>query len=173
MTGPRTLREMAGNPRISDETRAGILAGLLVLGDRRTLPYLRGCWRLLPPLPPDRAAALTDPRMRLTNATTGVVHASHIEFFLDWLEDADESEFGAIAGALVRLARASSYPKVVDIQRRFPATPDDENPVITTLAEWTFNEYGQLIAPRLLDLGRRENEPKVLPVLLEAWGIET
>jgi hypothetical protein len=46
MTGPKTLRRMSDNAR--DETALlGLLAGLLLLGDRRTLPLLEGCWERL------------------------------------------------------------------------------------------------------------------------------
>jgi hypothetical protein len=36
---------------------------------------------------------------------------------------------------------------------------------------WTIPEYGRIIAPRLQALARREREPKVIPLVLDAWGV--
>jgi hypothetical protein len=82
-----------------------------------------------------------------------------------------------VAGPASRRATpdvCGQYLSVVDEWQApsvFPATAPDGRPAITTLAEWTFDEYGKLIAPRLRALGGREREPKVLPVVMAAWGI--
>jgi hypothetical protein len=78
LAGPRYVREIAENHTEDDARKGSILAGVLLLGDRRTLPILRGCWRFLG----------RDGRARLVNARSGWVYASVIDFLLDWIEDA-------------------------------------------------------------------------------------
>ncbi len=161
LPGPRLLRQMAdGTDR--EAVRVAILQGLLLLGDRRVLPLLRGCWRNLSPWG----------REELTRANSGTVSASHIAFLLDWLEDADESTFGAICAALRRMPEYAIQHVVVDVERAFPASAAGNEPPIKVLGRWTIEEYGQTLKPRFQDLLRRESEPRVLPDVMRAWGIK-
>jgi hypothetical protein len=94
-----------------------------------------------------------------------------IDFYLDWLEDADEESFGGVAGTLGRMALSPAVPKVLDVERKFPANAPDGRPPVKIINEWTIEEYGRIIEPRLRDLARRESEPRVMPAVLEAWGL--
>ena len=53
------------------------------------------------------------------NATcSGFVYAASVEFFLGWLEEADEDgDFGMVAGALYKMPTSSVAPEVFDIER--------------------------------------------------------
>ncbi len=111
-------------------------------------------------------------RQRLTHAYSGFVYAGIVSFYLDWLEDADEETFGLVAAALTNMPLTAAAPKVLDIERVFPATASAGGPSVRILGEWSFKEYGRVLEPRFRDLLRRENEPKVLPQVMAAWGIQ-
>ena len=157
MTGPRTVAALVPHAD-DDQVRVGLIAGLLALGDRRVLPELRGLWRHLEPAG----------REALTRQSLPFACASTVEFLLDWLEDADEEGF-AVAAAMLAKLPADSGGRVLDLRRRFPAHVDSEEPEIEVVGEWSTPEFGARIAPRLRDLERRENEPRVLPAVRAAW----
>ena len=161
LTGPKLVMNMGTEQTENQAIRAGAYTGVLLLGDRRTLPLLKGCWRRLN----------SEGRSGLATAWSGFVYAGVIDFYLDWLEDAEEADFGAIAGTLARMASSPAVPKVLDVERKLPANTQDEQPPIKLINEWTIEEYGRIIEPRLRDLARRESEPKVIPLVLEAWGL--
>ena len=159
MTGPRTIAALV--PHADDDAvRVGLISGLLALGDRRVLPVLRGLWRHLGP----------EAREALTRQSLPFACASTVEFLLDWLEDADEEGFGIAAAMLARLP-ADGNGRVLDLRRRFPANVDGDEIGIEVVGEWTAADFGARIAPRLADLERRENEPRVLPAVRAAWSV--
>lgn len=159
MTGPRTIAALV--PHADDDAvRVGLISGLLALGDRRVLPVLRGLWRHLGP----------EAREALTRQSLPFACASTVEFLLDWLEDADEEGFGIAAAMLARIP-ADGNGRVLDLKRRFPANLDGDEIGIEVVGEWTAADFGARIAPRLADLERRENEPRVLPAVRAAWSV--
>lgn len=162
MRGPSTIRALA--ERSDDQvTKVGLLSGLLLLGDRRTLPILDGCWRLL-----DEKG-----RRQLAASKSGYAYASVIDFFLSWLDDStltgDDASFGCVAAAIASMTIYAD--SVVDVERKLPVWADDDRPPVLLLQEWSIAEYGQIIAPRLQDLAVRESEPKVLHRVFPLWGI--
>ena len=159
LTGPRRLRSLA-EKAADEQTRASILSGLLLLGDRRTLPLLEGAWELLGP----RGST------RLAGAHSGVLYASVVEFLLGWLERAEGQTFGLVAAALARLPAGTGQGRVLDVERRLPAGPTG-GPALRVLREWTLEEFGRELEPRLRELARREQEPRLLPHVLAAWGL--
>jgi hypothetical protein len=165
LTGPKYLLSdvvALPNPEL---VRAGALVGLLLLGDRRVTRLLDRCWQ-----------SLTDEgRYHLAHADSGWTYASTVEFFLDWLEDTeargDEAEFGLVAAAIANARTGARCPKVLDVERTFPVNaPGVESP-IRTLAEWSFEAYGEQISGRLAALYFRESRPTILDTVMEVWGI--
>jgi len=163
MTGPRHVCQIMRSVR-SDETRGQILAGLLVLGDQRVMPIVRECFHLL---------GLAG-RKQLAAAWTGFAYKSTVDFLVDWLEDSlgREDEFGSVAGTLGRLAIQARPRRVLDLRRRFPANAGPEDQAIVVTHAWGIREYGQIIAPRLRAVAKLEREPRVVPLVMDAWGIE-
>jgi len=153
----------------------GMISGILALGDRRTIPILDKCWEWLGD---DGQALLAQ------HACTDRIDASTVEFWLRWLEDVDEDageDLGIPAGALARIPAISPNQVVRDVRRRFPAPynlidldPDDvqQNPPVQIVHQWSIEEFARVIEPRLRWLYVRENEPAVMPMVLEAWGLE-
>ena len=80
MTGPRYLANFAEEHAEDERVKAGVLAGLMLMGDRRVYEVIGRCWEGL-----SRAG-----QEQLTKATTGFVYAARVEFYLDWLESLDE-----------------------------------------------------------------------------------
>src|SRR5207253_5556380 len=110
-------------------------------------------------------------------ATCRIAYASMVDFLLDRLgKERDEGLFGSLAVALYRLPEETENgPRpgyVVDIERRFPSSLGDDEPGVKVLDAWTVEEYGARIAPQLRRLAREESEPKVLPLVMAAWGID-
>ncbi|HEY7429056.1 MAG TPA: hypothetical protein VH682_32800 [Gemmataceae bacterium] len=161
LTGPKIMLAFAEQESgLKDEyTRAGILMGLVLLGDRRLLPLLDGCWRWLGP----------EGRQALTRAISGNVTAGLIEFFLGWLEQTDdESDFGGIVGTLCRMPAYAE--QIHDIERAFPVfSPDYPDGPIRVLKTWTFPQYYRRIKSRLKRIEERESEPKLIPEIGRYW----
>ena len=158
LTGPKIMLVFAEGLK-DEHTRAGILTGLILLGDRRLLPLLDGCWRWLG----------SDGRQALTRARSGNVTAGLIEFFLGWLEQTDdESDFGGIVGTLCSMP--SYAEEVCDIERAFPASSTDyPNGPIRVLQTWSFPQYYRRIKARLKKIVERESEPKLTPEIARYW----
>ena len=162
LTGPKAVLKYT-EASDTEPSRAGILQGILLLGDRRVLPLLERCWESLG----------AKGRHLLAHAWSGFVYASTVEFLLDWLEKTeDECEYGVISGVLAGYPlRRDKYPFVVDVERKFPANGPGNDPVVRRIAQWTFEEYGKIIAPRLKAIGEAETGDKVIPKVLGIWGI--
>ncbi len=161
LTGPKFLVDLVEHEDTDDQRKLGILAGLILLGDERILPLVRGRWRAL---------ASPEHRRRLAAATSGYVSTLLIEFLVDWLEEAtEESDIGAIAGSLARMPELAKGGRVVEVRRCFPCFNAGVEGPIQISRHWSFGEYAQVIRPRLEPLIARESEPKVIPYILDAW----
>ena len=170
LTGPKYLAQFARQGDLDEHTKAGIWAGLLYLGDRRVSPLLAGCWAELSPVG----------QQLLQKSRSDFVYVVTMEFYLDWLEALEEqgptAEYGAVAAVLGRLPfdslQGTTEGHILDVERRFPATHFGGQPGLTILSKYTIAQYAPLLAPRLQDLARREQAPRVLPVVLNVWGID-
>lgn len=169
LSGPMMCWSIVENHTDNDEPMAaGILAGILALGDWRILPLLDGVWHRF---------SLEGQRL-LSRAWFNRIYASTIELWLRWLEDVEEHDFGFPAAALVRLPRDLPDLEVEDLRRRFPAPYNlseadyAANPPVTLVQKWSIAEYARIIEPRLRLLLLRETYDKVMPRMLEEWGLE-
>jgi hypothetical protein len=163
LTGPKYI--VSGLDSCDTENSlVGNLQGVLLLGDRRILPLLDRCWERLG----------REGRRLLAHSWSGFVYASTIDFLLGWLEVTDdERDYGSIAAALVLCtARQKNSPFVLDVERKFPANSEEDGPPVRFLHQWTFEEYGKIIAPRLKAIAAAETGEKVMPKVLAAWGID-
>jgi hypothetical protein len=162
LTGPKYVLDFLEMSN-SDKSRAGILQGILLLGDRRILPLLYRCWEKLG----------SEGRRLLAHSWSGFVYASTIEFLLEWLEKTDEeSDYSSIVASLASFPlRQTNAPFVLDVERKFPANGHGEGPPVRFLYKWTFEEYGKIIAPRLKAITESEKGDKIMPHVLAAWGI--
>ena len=161
LTGPEAFM-MLIDEGVADPERAGMyIAGLLMLGDRRNLPLLHRSWRKI-----DEQG-----KMHIAQTHTGVMFAATFEYFLQWMEDVNEGEFGLPAAGLQNLRSGASQPRVHNIERDLPVPYGSRRNPVRYLAEWTPEEFGQTMAPRLRALLEREGPEKTIPFVMQAWGI--
>ena len=162
LTGPKDVLGFIETAD-TDNSRVGILQGVLLLGDRRILPLLDRCWEKLG----------REGRRRLTHSWSGFVYASTIDFLLGWLEATnDDWDYGAIAAALASYPiRQKRIPLVLDVERKLPVNGPEDGPAVRYISQWSFEEYGAIIAPRLKAIAAAETGDKVIPKVLGAWGI--
>jgi hypothetical protein len=153
--------------------RAAILGGLLTMGDARVAQVLGDCWEHLTP---ESHAVFIDVARGL-NPTSVVV-----DFFVRWAEASvsgmSEAGIGWISAALIRLAERAESPLpaggaagVVQIDRALPVWSREEADVVRLVERWNREEYGELLAPKLVAIARRETHPRILPKVLRAWGV--
>jgi Tfp pilus assembly protein PilF len=167
LSGLSMLSSLYEHEQTSETVRISVFSGLLLLGDRRVLPILDRLWGLL----------ARQGRHRVLYAKSGVAYASTVDFLLDQLgKERDEGLFGSLAAALCHLPEETAQGRhpgyVVDVARRLPSSFLESEPTLTLLDAWPIEEYGARIAPRLKELAREESEPKVLPTVMAAWGID-
>ena len=160
------IRELASYARNyaerDDEPRAvAILSGLLLLGDRRAIDLLQNCWRWLS----------SEGRVRLSHMESGYLHAPLIDWYIDWLADCEQSDFGVVAAALTRISQKARGQLIPEVTRVIPAWLADDGNVVRLVQQWTFAEFGERIRPRLEEIARHESEPRLMPAVLEAWQI--
>jgi len=165
LTGPKFLKKLveSGDKRRAfdgaDLRKADVLCGMLLLGDRRMRNLVRGSWRLLE----------EKGRRRLGGATSGFVSTLQVDFYLDWLDEAEDSDFLTVCGALEALPVKAVVPVVVEIERRFPLRSDGNKPPITEFNRWDFPAYGRAIRPRLEALIAAGRQPEAVRRVIEAW----
>jgi HEAT repeat protein len=140
-------------------TRAAIMAGILLLGDKRLLPLLADAW--------DQISE--EARLKLATARSGFVTEALIEFWINCLEkECTEDVVGAVIAALAKMAAISDLPFVADIERAFPSYSDLENP-IRRIRQTSFRDYLDEILPRLEAIRKRESEPQLIPTIYAVW----
>lgn len=167
LTGPREVLQIAVEQvdEAQQDTRTSMLAGLILLGDRRVIEMLGPCWELVD----------AKHRHDLARATSGFIYAAVVDFYLDWLDDClksgDESLFGNIAAQLARMPKQAGARKVFEMERIMPAWNAPDGVPIRYKETWGINEYARKIEPRFRDLLARESEPKVLPMVMQMWGL--
>lgn len=161
LSGPKFMISRYDQAGDNDALRLGILTGLILLGDERLLPLVKGRWQDL---------KSPEDRKRLAAAKSGFVSTLLIEFLLDWLENTTvERDIGAIAGAMSRMPLDAKIGLVVRQQRCFPASDAEPGKEIEYLEKWSFPDYAEVIRPRLDALIAKEEPPKVIPAILECW----
>lgn len=162
-TGMRIVGRILDRGQVANLGAA--FGGLLALGDRRAHRALLGLRDELEPGELDQ----------LVRIRTGFLSAATIEFYLDWMEerrrDFDDRTFGALAAGMVNQIRAAHVPMVMTGQRAIPpgSLPHAAE---EKLEAWIpLADYAREIEPRLRALDAAEPEPKVMPMVLDAWGL--
>jgi hypothetical protein len=161
------VRELAGFARTlardGDDLRAGsIFGGMVQLGDRRIIDCLGPCWRSLSP----------EGRKRLASHVRGSCYAAALEWMIDWMEECEGDEFGAVAGSFAAAPTASRWGKVIDVCRALPVWAVAPDEVIRIVGEMSFETFADSVRPRLLQLAADEAPPRIMHNVLLEWGID-
>jgi hypothetical protein len=146
------------------------LGALLGLGDRQVTEVIFDLRGML--AHPDLAATLDE----MLETSSGLLHRSTIEFFLDWLQElardlpASANLFCRVARGLANRRFATTAYVVIDGQPRYPA------PLEGQMYEhgWCvipLDEYTRSIASRLVELDRAGATLREPPELAGPWGV--
>ena len=151
------------------QNSAAILMGLISLGDRR---LTSGILSMLASADPEVA-------QEVSKVNTQYVMAAMVDLCCDWLDavqngpvsgDPKGATFGHVAAAIYRLGTQAEETGVTEISRCFPPQSPDDWAVAHQ--RWTRAEYARVVGPRLQSLAEREREPRILPRVMDAWGVE-
>ena len=139
---------------------------LLHLGDDRVC-------KLLVPL---RDTLDGDAVREATNCGTGLIYASTIDFYLEWLAglegDIRDSLYGLVASGLLLVAkRAIAKDRVFTGCRPFPVNSVSQQEWAVMRKEMPLDDYLKRIERRLQDLERSEPPPRVMPHVVAEWGL--
>lgn len=146
----------------SEASAVSIVSGLLMLGDRRVIEVLGHCWRDFS----------LEGRVSLSHARTSRIHATFIDWLLDWLEDSEGGEFGAVAAALARSTERARDEGVFEVRRAMPVWSAEPDKVIDVITTWSFAEFVKRIRRRLLQIAADEGAPRVMYQVLRSWGVD-
>jgi hypothetical protein len=166
LTGPRQMLEASESFMSSpdDQVRAAwMIHGLVLLGDARVAALLSGIWDSFD----------LDVRAELAEIQPTFVHKASIDFFLDWLENADLEDIDAPLEALARLGIAAGRPGptngVHEIRRRFPAHHKHRDGPIEHILVRTQQEAGRDVIARARACPSVDDD--TIRDLATAWGL--
>src|SRR5262249_8682560 len=169
LTGPKLLLEYYRKGWSRDPV--ALFAGLVQLGDRRV-------FRLLEPF----RSSLRDAGIRkLAELYSGFAHVAAVEFYLDWIEQTDAelepTRFAYLCRAPdVICERAitlpgQAEPEVTEVERVLPSPLGGEGPDVNFVKRYKLTDYARLIAPRLRAMADKEHGEKLIPRVMETWGL--
>jgi hypothetical protein len=160
LSGPRFIANSAAEDRFSPEQRASLFAGVLHLGDPRTMGFLLGIWKLLP----------EKVRHEVATIQPGAAQIPYIEFLLDALACESVGDiYGALAGQLGRLSYfGSSSSPFVTIERAFPCYEGKSGPFLSRQV-FSRRVVYEKIRNRLIALKNAEKGAPVMPEVIKSW----
>jgi hypothetical protein len=166
MSGPQYVESLIDEID-RDDAKAGLVAGLLSLGDTRVEPLVAGTWRRLG----------GEGRQTLALLVQGVhgLQAGTVRFLLDWLEDeaADPQtpSFGTVAATMARAGAHAADHGIVEVVRAFPVTAAPEGQPFRVVRKWTLAEFLPVVRGRLRRLASGDNPPELVLSVLRYWGL--
>ncbi len=132
--------------------------GLFMTGHPEILKFVRTIWDDL-----DATG-----RAQFADLRAQVAWMSGVQFLIDRMnEPVDPWTYGAIAGALAKIPGTVSV--ILDGDRPIPSwsgSSRDEG-----VRRWPILEAARVLAPQLRSLAAIETSPRVMPAVLQAWGI--
>lgn len=167
LTGPRYVRALLDQVS-GEDARAGIIAGLLQLGDPRVAPLVVGAWQQMGDEGRQTLALLIQ-------AFRGV-HTLTVEFLVSWLEDEARrpkaAAFGTVAATLARAGGHAGEHGVAEVRRTFPVTDAPEDQPFEVVRELALDAFAPSIEDRLSEAARGEEPPQLMPHVLSYWGFD-
>jgi hypothetical protein len=167
LTGPRYVRSLIEQVS-GDEAKAGIVAGLLQLGDARVSPLIADAWNVLG----------EEGRQTLALLVQGFhgVQVPTVEFLISWLEDESRdphsASFGVVAATLARAGRYAGEHGVTETRRTFPLTDAPESQPFEVSRDLPRESFAPSIEERLLRVAAAEEPPQLMPHVLSYWGFD-
>jgi hypothetical protein len=150
------------------KTPAAVIGGLLSLGDPRVC-------ELIDPL---RSSLSVPDVVIVTHCYSGFASGAAVRFYVDWLselierrDEEGESLFGNVAAGLHRIARARRTPFFFEGLRPFPV-PTDPDEGWRDAKQVAPEDFARIIAGDLHSLERQEAPPRVMPLVIRAFGLK-
>lgn len=166
LSGPRYVRTLFDQVAL-DDARAGLVAGLLQLGDERVWPFVDGTWATLQGGGPQTLALLIQAFKGLSALTA--------EFLVAWLEhaasDTQSALFGTVAATLARAGGHATDHGVADVRRTLPVIDSPETEPFSVTRTWSLDDFVPRVAERLVRVASIEQPPQLMPHVLAYWGM--
>jgi hypothetical protein len=167
LSGPKYVESLV-DQLTHDDARAGIIAGLLLLGDGRVEPLVEGAWRRLGDEGLQTLALLIRGCRRL--------HVGTVRFLLAWLEDGAANPqapaFGAAAATMAWAGAHAAEHGIVEVVRAFPVIDAPEGEPFRVVRKWSLDEFLPLVSSRLLRLASVDHPSESVLRVLRHWGLE-
>jgi hypothetical protein len=168
MSGPKYVASFIAELD-RDDARAGIVAGLLSLGDKRVDSLVARAWRRLGDEGRQSLALLIQ-------AVHGL-HVGTVKFLLDWLEDEAANpataSFGIVAATMARAGLHAADHGVADVVRAFPVVAAPEGKPFRVVRTWSREELQPILRRRLERLASADRPSELIASVLRCWGIGT
>jgi hypothetical protein len=166
LTGPRHVASLVEQVR-SDDARAGVIGGLLLLGDSSVEALVDGTWDRLGGEGRQTLALLIQGFHGLTALT--------VRFLLGWLEQEAErpesATFGIVAATMARAGRHAAEFGIVDVRRTFPVTDAPEDRPYEVARKWALDDFVPAVSARLRALAAADDPPELTIAVLRHWGL--
>jgi hypothetical protein len=166
LTGPRYLRGLSDQVA-GEDGKAGLVAGLLQLGDARVEPLVDGAWRDLG----------TEGRQTLALLIQGFhgLNMPTLRFLVSWLadeaSDAASAAFGTVAATLARAGRHAAEHGADEFERVFPLSDATESDAAGSVRHLSPEECRGAVEGQLVALAWREVPPRLMPHVLSCWEL--
>ena len=168
MSGPKYVQSFL-DELDRDDARAGIIAGLLSLGDKRVDPLVARAWRRLGDEGRQSLALLIQ-------AVHGL-HVGTVKFLFGWLEDEASDprtpSFGIVAATMARAGLHAADHGIVDVARSFPVTAAPEGRAFRIVRKWSREEFLPILQRRFDRLAKRRESSELFDSVLRCWGLAT
>jgi hypothetical protein len=151
----------------AEDARAGIVAGLLQLGDERVAPLVARSWEHLG----------EGGRQTLALLVQGFrgLHTLTVEFLLSWLEHEaatpDTPSFGVAAATMARAGLHAAEHGIAEVERAFPVIDAPEGEPFRILRQWTLEAFQPRVAGRLARLASGAAPPPMIASVIRCWGL--
>jgi hypothetical protein len=166
LTGPLLVASL--NDHVArDDARAGIIGGLLLLGDPRVGALVDRAWMRLG----------DEGRQTLALVIQGFhgLHTLTVQFLIGWLEHEalrpESATFGVVAATMARAGHHAAEFGVVEVRRTFPVTDAPPGRPYEVVREWPHHEFLPLVSDRLLALASADRPPELVLAVLRHWGL--
>jgi len=167
LTGPRYIRSLIAEAA-GEDARAGLVAGLLQLGDARLAPLVALAWKELGEAGRQTLALL----IQSFHGASRLV----VEFLLDWLEDESSDPgspgFGVVAATLARAGRHAAEHGISDVRRVFPLTAAPEGAPFEEARELAIADLLPGLRERLLGVASAERPPHMMAHVVSYWELD-
>jgi hypothetical protein len=167
LTGPRYVSSLVGEAA-GEDARAGLVAGLLQIGDARLGPLVASAWKGLGEAGRQTLALL----IQSFHGASRLV----VEFLLDWLEDESSAPgspgFGVVAATLARAGRHAAEHGVSDVRRVFPLTVAPEGAPFEETRELSVGDLLPGLRERLLRVASAERPPHLMAHVVSYWELD-